>query len=88
MTHYDFPWDGPTKTVIEYKGTFYDVRSGWGEREGWTNNHVALPLADEEVEQYADNLIELDEDEVKESWGEETLEGMYEAVQDADSKGK
>ena len=80
VTFYDYPWDGPTVAVVERGGQFYDVRQGWGCQEGWTNSHIVLPLSDEEVEQYAENLIEIDDQEVEASFGEDTLDGILEAV--------
>lgn len=80
VTFYDFPWDGPTTAVVEHAGVFYDVREGWGCREGWTNNYIALPLTEEEVERYSDNMTEISDREVQVSWRGETLEGILNAV--------
>ena len=80
VTFYDFPWGYPTTAVVERDGQFYDVRQGWGCSEGWTNNHVAIPMSDEEVEQCADNLTEIDDPDVLESFCEDTLDGILEAV--------
>lgn len=80
VTFYDFPWGAPTIAVVEHAGAFYDIREGWGYREGGTNNYVALPISEEEVEQYGDNMIEISDREVQESWEGETLEGILDAV--------
>jgi hypothetical protein len=80
VTFYDFPWDAPTTAVVEHAGTFYDVREGWGCSEGWTNNYIALPLSEEEVERYSDNMTEISDREVQQSWKGKTLDGILDAV--------
>jgi hypothetical protein len=80
VTFYDFPWSGPTFAVVEYGGQLYDIRKGWGCREGWTNSYVAIPLSEEEVQEYADNLLEVSDDEVLASYGKEAIEGILEVV--------
>jgi hypothetical protein len=75
---YSPSWDGPTKGVIAYQGNFYEVRSSWGEREGWTNAHGAERLTDEEVENA--DMLEMSDEEVEESYDEDEIEGMLEAV--------
>ena len=79
VTFYDFPWGEPTTAVVEYVRV-YDIREGWGTREGWTNNYVAIPFSDEEEAQYGNDLLEMSEEEVKEAFSEETLEGILESL--------
>lgn len=83
MTFYTLPSDGPNVVMAEYGATFYDVREGWGCAEGWTNNYVATALTDEEMTWPAYDGIELSEEEVHESFSEEALEGIMDAVKSA-----
>lgn len=80
LTFYNFPWDGPTFAVVEHKGITYEVREGWGCREGWTHDFVATPMSDEDVHQYGSDMTEVEESEVQRSYDEETLEGILVAV--------
>lgn len=75
VTFYDFPWGSPTTAVVEY-GKIYDIREGWGTREGWANDYIAIPFSDEEVERYGENLLEMSDEEVREAFSEETLQGI------------
>lgn len=86
MIFYNFPWGEPTKAVVLNNGQMYEVRESWGCAEGWTNDHGATPMSDEDVEQYSDALTEMSTAEIAESFSIETLEGIVEAVKAASEK--
>jgi len=79
MIWYSHPWDGPTKAVVEYQGRIFEVRESWGCAEGWTNTHGATDISNDEILENA-HLLEMGDAEVRESYSEEHIRGIEEAV--------
>ncbi len=79
VNFYDAPWGEPTNVIAEYKGKFYDIRDGWGKHEGWTNNFVAVPIDEEECS----DCLECSEAEMRESYGDDDVAGIFDALNKA-----
>lgn len=80
-TFYSAPWGEPTKIVAEYNGQTFDIREGWGCREGWTSNHVALQF--EPSEEQSSQMLEVSRREMRETETEEDIKGIFAAIDKA-----
>ena len=79
---YSAPWGEPTEVLAEYQGRTFDIREGWGCHEGWTNNYVALEI-NEMSPEVASNCLEMQREEVKESYTEKDIQGIFAALDEA-----